>query len=77
MNGFRWFTEYDYSGFAYAGPYNSKRGTEYGGVFNFRYNVERVTFYGFSGYDPCGRKNVAISNEMAADGEGSTWSGLA
>ena len=48
-----------------------------GGVFNFRYNVERVTFYGFSGYDPCGRKNVAISNEMAADGEGSTWSGSA
>ena len=29
-----------------------------------------MVFYGYSGTDSCGRKNVAISNEMAGDGEG-------
>ena len=76
LTGFRHYDEYAYSGFAYSGPYNQKRGSEYGGVFDgFHYSVERVNFYGFSGVDSCGRSNVAISNEMAGDGEGSTWVG--
>ena len=36
----------------------------------FAYELEDVVFYGYSGTDSCGRKNVAISNEMAGDGEG-------
>ena len=36
----------------------------------FRYQLEDLHFYGFSGRDSCGRRNVAISNEMAGDGEG-------
>ena len=60
LTGFRHYDEYAYSGFAYSGPYNQKRGSEYGGVFDgFHYSVERVNFYGFSGVDSCGRSTPA------------------
>ena len=36
----------------------------------FEYVLDNMQFYGFSGTDACGRANVAISNEMAGDGEG-------
>ena len=48
MCGFRWFSEYAYSGLSYSGPYSIGSGTQYGGVYDFRYNVEDVVFYGFS-----------------------------
>ena len=40
------------------------------GTAAFRYLLEGLAFYGFSGTDACGRRNVAIGNEMAGDGEG-------
>ena len=48
-------------------------------VGTFRYLVDNVEFSGFSGTDSCGRRNVAISNEMAGDGEGAvtSWVGQA
>ena len=36
----------------------------------FRHELDGVTFYGFSGTDSCGRRNVAITNEEAGRGEG-------
>ncbi len=47
-------------------------GEEFGGsrIAAFHYLLDGLTFFGFSGTDSCGRRNVAISNEMAGDGEG-------
>jgi len=84
MCKYRWFEEYGYSGFAAQGAYVAKQGTGYGdlkvrtikhgdnagGVAAFRYVLDDLRFFGFSGVDTCGRRNVAISNEMAGDGEG-------
>jgi cysteine-rich repeat protein len=90
LTGFRFFTEYAYSGFAANGAYVSKQGTGYddlktrsieSDVFSrlgnsqtstFQYVLDNIKFYGYSGTDSCGRSNVAISNEMAGDGEGTT-----
>jgi cysteine-rich repeat protein len=88
LTGFRWFTEYAYSGFAANGAYVSKQGTGYDDLktrsiesdvvsrlgnsqtSTFQYVLDNIKFFGYSGTDSCGRSNVAISNEMAGDGEG-------
>jgi len=80
MSSFRWFDEYGYSGFAAQGPFVITQGTGYddlkerelegGETATMRYLLEDLKFYGFSGTDSCGRKNVALSNELAGDGEG-------
>jgi hypothetical protein len=81
MAGYRRWNEYAYSGFAYSGPHVKGQGSGYGQYYSdFSYKLRNVTFHGFSGTDACGRKNVAISNEMAGDGEGgpdaSGWSAV-
>jgi len=78
--GWRWFHEYGYSGFAAQGPFKVFEGSGYddlkvrelegGETATMRYVLEDLKFYGFSGTDSCGRKNIALSNELAADGEG-------
>ena len=71
MAGYRLYHEYAYSGFAYSGPHKPGQGSEYGRYYStFAYKLRNITFSGFTGTDSCGRKNVAISNEMAGDGEG-------
>jgi len=80
MSSFRWFDEYGYSGFTAQGAHVTKQATGYddlkerelegGETATMRYLLEDLQFYGFSGTDSCGRKNVALSNEMAGDGEG-------
>ncbi len=85
MNGFKHWTEYGYTGFSAQGANNVLSGAGYGQLITrnvvangvpstntaiFRYLLKGLVFYGFSGKDTCGRRNVAISNEMAGLGEG-------
>jgi len=80
MSAWRWFQEYGYSGISAQGAHVTTQGTGYddlkerelegGETATMRYLLEDLKFYGFSGTDSCGRKNVALSNEMAGDGEG-------
>jgi len=80
---YRTFGKYGYTGVSFTGLFKEKQGTGYdalytqrtaydGGSSAFRQTVSGTTFVGFSGKDACGRTNVALSNEMAADGEGAT-----
>ena len=78
------FHEYGYSGFMATGAFWFNSGSSYGSLQtrpvvgsavgalrSFRHTLENINFYGFSGIDAHGRKNVAISNEKAGQGEGS------
>lgn len=73
LNGYFFHRDYSYSGFAYSGSYEFSQGPAYADVRDFRYHIENVTFYGYSGVDSCGRKNIAINNEHSGHGEGSNY----